>query len=81
MDVLLNIYSSAKSSFEKAIFQPHVQMLMINVLLHRVGKRNRCSKKKTIVGKRMLGKKYGVEVEEWKNDPSLELPSVAAHSK
>lgn len=31
--------------------------------------------------KKVAGKKYGVEVEEWKNDPSLELPSVAAHSK
>lgn len=24
---------------------------------------------------------YGVTVEEWRNGPSLELPSAAAHSK
>lgn len=80
MDLLVNIYTSAKSSFEKALFQPHVQMLMINVLLHEEGRRNKCSKKITIVGKRLLGKK-GVKVKEWRNGPPLELLSVAAHSK
>ena len=53
---------------------------MINVLLHEEGRRNRCSKKKIIVGKRLLGKK-GVKVKEWRTGPSLELVSVAAHSK
>lgn len=54
-------------------------MLLMNVLLHKVGKRNRCSKKKTIAGK-FVGKEYGVEGEEGRSGPSLELPSVAAHS-
>lgn len=27
--------------------------------------------------KRVVGGKYGVEVEEWRNGPSLEVPSVA----
>jgi len=38
-------------------------MLMINLLLHQGGKRNRCSKKKTPVGKRLLGEK-SVKVKE-----------------
>lgn len=80
MHHLVNIYTSAKSSFEKALFQPHVPVLMTNVLLHEEGGRNRCSKKKTIVGKRLLGKNR-VKVKEWRTGPSLELASVAAHSK
>lgn len=67
MDLLVNIYTSAKSSFEKALFQPHVPMLMINVLLHEEGGRNRCSIKKTIVGKRLLGEKTykGQRMRNW----------------
>lgn len=80
MDLLVNIYTSAKSSFEKALFQPHVQMLMINVLLHEEGRRNKCSKNITILGEKLIRKK-SVKVKEWRNSPSVELLSVAAHSK
>lgn len=55
-------------------------MLMINVLLHEEWKRNRCSKKITIAGKRLVGEK-SVKVKEWRTSPSLELTSVAAHNK
>lgn len=55
-------------------------MLMINVLLHEEGRRNRCSQKKTIVGKRLLEKK-SVKVKERRTGPSLELISIAANSK
>lgn len=66
VDLLINIYTSAKSSFEKVLFQLRVRMLMINVLLQEEGRRNRCSKKVTVKKKVVREKNCkGQRMEEW----------------